>query len=146
MSSIMILGLLSILSIICCLILWSLSMSIAIKVAIITLIFATSAYFILRDALLTLPWSWQVVDVDNKGVLTVTNKRGQQFQPELTSSSFIHGTCTILNFKGDGFKLVPPPVILFTNAKNQGELRRLRVWLRWFRHQDDDLSVSDLAA
>ena len=137
MPSSLLLGLLGIVSITCCAILLSLPVLLYIKLVIIALILASSAYFILRDALLLLPWSWQTVEVDNKGELTITDKRNQKFQPTLAASSFIHEACTILNFKRNGFKLVSPAVILFANANNQDELRRLRVWLRWFKHQED---------
>lgn len=133
----LLLGLLLAISIVACAIMISLPISAYIKVVIIALILASSAYFILRDALLLLPWSWQSVDVNSKGALTITNKHGQQFQPTLAPSTFIHAACTILNFKRKGFKFVSPAVILFANANNQDELRRLRVWLRWFKHQED---------
>ncbi len=133
-------------SIACCLILASLTISLFIKLVIITLILASSFYFILRDALLLLPWSWQMVDVDNKGKLTIFNKRGERFQPTLAPGSFIHAACTILNFKRNGFIFSLPPVILFSNIRNTDELRRLRVWLRWFKHEQlhqDDLNAAD---
>ena len=137
MPSKLLLGLLLAISIVACAIMISLPISAYIKVVIIALVLASSAYFILRDALLLLPWSWQSVDVNSKGALTIINKHGQQFQPTLAPSTFIHAACTILNFKSKGFKFVSPAVILFANANNQDELRRLRVWLRWFKHQED---------
>ena len=137
MPSKLLLGLLLAISIVACAIMISLPISAYIKVVIIALVLASSAYFILRDALLLLPWSWQSVDVNSKGELTITNKHGQQFQPTLALSTFIHAACTVLNFKRKGFKFVSPAVILFANANNQDELRRLRVWLRWFKHQED---------
>ena len=144
MPSNLLLGLLGIVSIACCAILLNLPIPLYIKLVIIALILASSTYFILRDALLLLPWSWQSVDVNSKGELTITNKHGQQFQPTLAPSSFIHAACTILNFKRKGLKPALLPVILMTSAENENELRRLRVWLRWFKHQDD-LSAADLA-
>jgi hypothetical protein len=145
----LLLGLLLAISIVACSIIVSLPVALYMKILIIALILLTSAYFIMRDALLMLPWSWKTIDVDSKGELTMTNKRGQQFQPVLASSSFIHGACTILNFNRNGFKLALLPVILMTNAESENELRRLRVWLRWFKHDktghQEDLSA-DLAA
>jgi hypothetical protein len=141
MPSTLLLGLLLAISIVACSIIVSLPMALYIKFIIIALILLTSAYFICRDALLLLPQSWQSVDVDSKGELTITNKRGEQFQPTLGSSTFIHAACTILNFKRSGYKLALLPAIIMTNAENEHELRRLRVWLRWFKHQDD-LSVA----
>jgi hypothetical protein len=137
MPSKLLLGLLLAISILAGAIIASLPISSYLKLVIIALILASSAYYILRDALSLLPWSWQSVEVNSKGELTMTNKRGEQFQPALAASTFIHAACTILNFKRDGFKLALLPVILVTSAENKNELRRLRVWLRWFKHQDD---------
>ena len=116
------------------------AISMDIKLLIIALILVSSAYYIVRDALLLLPWSWKIVEVDHTGELTIINQRGQQFQPALAASCFIHNACTILNFKGRGFKynvfrLGLQPVVLFSSSKNNNELRRLRVWLRWFKHE-----------
>ncbi len=143
MPSNLLLGLLLAISIVACTIIISLPIALFLKLVIIALILASSAYFILRDALLLLPNSWQIVEVDSKGELTISNKNGLKFQPKLASSSLIHVACTILNFKREGFKFVLPAVILLSSAENENELRRLRVWLRWFKHQDD-LSVVDL--
>jgi hypothetical protein len=139
------LGLLGGVSIACCAIVLTLPILLYVKFIIIALIVISSAYFIARDALLLLPNSWKILEVNNKGELTMTNKSGQKFELTPASNSFIHKVFSMLNFKREGFNLAPPPVILFPNAKNTDELRHLRVWLRWFKHQDD-LSVSDLGA
>jgi hypothetical protein len=149
MPSTLLLGLLGGVSIACCLILLSLPIPFFIKLAIIALIIASSTFFILRDALLLLPGSWKTIDVDNKGELTMTNKSEQQFQLTPASNSFIHADCTILNFKRSGFNFALGPVILLSRAESADELRRLRVWLRWFKHKEsnqEDLSEADLAA
>ena len=139
MPSYLLLGLLSGISIACCWIVLQQTISVDIKLVIIVLIVVSNAYFILRDALLLLPWSWKMLEVDHKGELTIVNQRGQQFKPALAASCFIHEACTILNFKGRGFKynvfrLGLQPAILFNCDKNDNEIRRLRVWLRWFQH------------
>jgi len=133
----LLLGLIGTVSIVSCLILINLPIALYIKLVIIALILASSTYFILRDALLMLPHSWKTLEVDSKGALTMTNNRGQQFQPILAANSFIHEACTILNFKSSGFKLALAPVILFPNIQNADALRQLRVWLRWFKHHED---------
>jgi hypothetical protein len=148
MPSKLILGLIICVSITACVILLYLPIYFGIKLAIIALILASSTYYILRDALLRLPWSWQALEVDNKGQLKIVNQGGTQFQPVLAASSFVHSNLTILNFKSVGFRLALPPVILLTSAQNADQLRRLRVWLRWFRRDEikdqDDLSEADL--
>ena len=106
------------------------------KLIIIALILLSSLYCIARDILLLLPWSWLMLEVNTKGELTIINKRGQQFKPALASSTFVHAACTLLNFKSKGLKLALPPVILLSNINNREELRRIRVWLRWFKFAD----------
>ena len=155
MPSYLLLGLLSGISIACCWIVLQQAISADIKLVIIALIVVSSIYFIVRDALLMLPWSWKVLEVDHNGELTIVNQGGQQFQPTLAASCFIHEACTILNFKGNGlkynvFRLGLQAVILFSSGKNDNELRRLRVWLRWFKygksHNQEDLTTADLAS
>jgi hypothetical protein len=56
---------------------------------------------------------------------------------------------TILIFKRSRYQPSLPPVILFTIVENTYELRLLRVWLSWFKHDDanqDDLSDVELEA
>jgi hypothetical protein len=55
----LLLGLLSGVSIACCLIMMSLPIVLILKLVIIALILLSSAYFIARDALLILPNSWK---------------------------------------------------------------------------------------
>lgn len=139
------LGMLGLISIICCWILLALPMTPAIKYVGILLVVATSVYFTLRDALRMLPWSWQVLELDTKGRLTLIDMRGQKFQPALAENTFIDTKLTILNFKRDGAKLALPPVIFLFNQANTDDLRRLRLWLRWAKH-NQKLPQEDLVA
>ena len=125
------LGLLVFISMACCLILIVLTIPAILQFGTILLIIISSAYYILRDALLLLPASWRELEVNAKGQLRLKNKRGQQFEPMLASSTFIHAKVTVLNFKRNGYALALPPVILLSSEENENELRRLRVWLRW---------------
>lgn len=121
-------------------------MATTIKLLAILLVVMSSIYFILRDVLLMLPWSWQRLKLDSKGQLTLINRRGQQFQPALAETTFIHAKLTILNFKRKGNSLGLSPVILLETPATTDEVRRLRVWLRWAKHNtqyQEDLVVSD---
>ena len=129
--SYLMLGLLCVISISCCWILLAMPIAVWIKFFGILLVLSSSVYFILRDALLMLAWSMQILTVDSKGQLTLSYLNGQQMQPELADSCFIHPNLIILNFKRDGFKLAMPSVILLMDDSD--EVRRLRVWLRWPR-------------
>ncbi len=139
------LGLLSLISIICCWILLALAIAPTIKFAGILLVVASGIYFILRDALQMLPWSWQVLELDTKGQLTLIDRDGEKFQPALAGNTFIHPMLTILNFKRVGAELVLPPVIFLFRQASKDDLRRLRVWLRWAKH-DKSLHQEDLLA
>lgn len=118
-------------SIISCWVLVVLPIALSIKLAMIVLVVTSSLYFILRDSLQVLPWSWQVLELNNKGQLALINRRGQQLQPALAESTFIHAQLTIINFKRKGYHLGLPPVILLETQGSKDEVRRLRVWLRW---------------
>ena len=142
MPSTLLLGLLLAISIVACTIIVTLPMVLHMKLLVIALILLTSAYYILRDALLMLPWSWQLLEVDSKAKLTLANKRGQQMQPKLADSSFIHAELVILNFQRGGFRLALPPVILL--LQNSDDARRLRVWLRWAKQLASNASDDSL--
>lgn len=133
--SLLLLGLLLAVAIISSLILLVLPIILAGKLFILGLIVLSSAYYIARDALLILPWSWRIVEVNGKGVLTLINKRQQLFKPELAASSFVHAYCVILNLKNQGMYGIFSPVLLFNNTDNTDALRRLRVWLRLYKNK-----------
>ena len=108
-----------------------------VKCAAVALIIGTSVYFILRDALLMLPWSWHRMEVDVKGVLKLTNKSQQTFKPQLAASTFTHQYLTILNFKRKGWNWLLPPLLLLNDFPDEDALRQLRVWIRLFKHDNN---------
>ncbi|HSI25317.1 MAG TPA: hypothetical protein VK952_06820 [Methylotenera sp.] len=131
-------GLISILS---CWILVVMPIALPIKLVMIGLVVASSLYFVMRDTLQMLPWSWQVMELNNKGQLSLINRRGQQFQPALAESTFIHAQLTIINFKRKGYRLGLPPVIMLADMVNkdvayEDQVRGLRVWLRWAKQHN----------
>ncbi len=138
----LLLGLLAVVATASAMIILILPIALPIKCAVLLLIIASTLYFILRDAMLILPWSWQTIEVNVKGVLMLTNKRQQQFKPRLAASSFTHQYLTILNCKSDGLKWALPPVLLLprfletfaSQFEAKDALRRLRVWMRLFKH------------
>ncbi len=128
-------------SIISCWILIVVPIPIAIKGVAMVLVVVSSLYFVLRDTLQILPWSWKVLELNHKGQLSLINRRGQQFQPTLAESTFIHAQLTIINFKREGYRLGLPPVILLADmvnkdVANEDQVRRLRVWLRWAKQHN----------
>jgi hypothetical protein len=144
------LGLIAVISMAACAVAIYLPLPIILKIGLIIMILASSAYFCWRDIALISPQSWQHLTVDNKGILCIKNRRGQQFSPILAANSFIHPNMIILNFDKTAEKINLPPLILLKSIQNAEEFRKLSVWLRWFKHnettQDDsqeDLSAAD---
>lgn len=131
----LLLGLLLAVATISSLILFALPIILKFKLALLAVIDLSSAYFIARDALLILPWSWQALEVDTKGLLTLVNKRQQSFKRHLETSSFVHEHCVILNPINHGFIMTIQPVLNFSNVDNPDALRRLRVWLRLYKNK-----------
>jgi hypothetical protein len=146
--SALLLGLIAVISMAACAVAVYLPLPILLKIALIIMVLVSSAYFCWRDIALNLPQSWQNLAVDNKGILRVNNRRGQQYQPILAANSFIHPSIIILNFKKSAEKISLPPLILLKTTQNAEEFRKLSVWLRWFKHdkttQDD--AQEDLSA
>lgn len=137
--SLLLLGLLVVVSIVCCFILAQLAVPLSIKLGLIVLVILSSTYFMLRDALLSLPSSWQILEVNSKGELKMTNQQGIVFAPTLAKHTVVFAWMTILNFRRVSWLRGLPPVILF----GQGDThRRLRVWLQWWQHHDG-LAVPD---
>ena len=133
-ASLLLMGFLLAIAMLSCAITTIMPLNIGFIVAICLLVIGSTGYYILRDALLYLPWSWKLIQVNSRGELTVTNKKGQQFKPRLCANSFIHEYLTILNFTQVSFKNNTPSIVLL-NFK-QDEIRKLRVWLRWFKHNN----------
>ena len=121
----LLMGLLLAITTLSCAIVTVMPLDIRLKMAVCFLIIGSSGYYILRDALLCMPWSWQFLQVNSQGELTVINKKGDRFKPKLCANSFIHEYLTILNFSHVGFKMHTPTIVLL-NIKHD-EMRKLRV-------------------
>lgn len=136
--SLLLLSTLTVISILSCFGISVLPTPFPIKLFMIAVIIFSTLYYILRDALLLLPWSWHRIEVSGVGQLRLTNKKGQQFMPELSPTSFIHPLLVILNAKHSISKQILsvgtlPAVVLFAAPSSQ-QHRQLRVWLRWWKH------------
>jgi hypothetical protein len=136
----LLLGLLCVISILSCLAIVVLPMPMLFKLTILIVIVASTGYYTLRDALRLLPWSWQRIEVSATGQLKLTNKQGEQFSPDLASTSFIHPWMIIINTQPSTYRQrlfgALPALILFADYDEQ-QHRQLRVWLRWWKHQEN---------
>ena len=139
--SLLLLGLLLSIAIVSAIIIATLPAIFLVKLVIIVLIVFTSLYYILRDSLYLLPWSWQRINVNRSGELILMNRRGQAFRPTIHASSFVSAQLIVLNFEKNsitkGFFNHLPSLILLLNATDAEQHRLLRVWLRWWKHAND---------
>lgn len=146
--SLLLLSALSIISILSCFGIGLLLIPFSIKLFGVVIIIFSTLYYILRDALLLLPWSWHRIEVSSIGELRLTNKQGQQFLPDLAPTSFIHPLLVILNVKHPIKPILLrrnlPSVVLFTKPSSQ-QHRQLRVWLRWWKHGTTDKPQGSVA-
>ena len=147
--SLLLLGLLSGISLLSGVAVAVLPITFLLKCLMVVPIVCSTFYYILRDALLLLPWSWQRLEVNSGGELRLTNSRGQQFAPMLDATTYIHPWLVIINLKkpieGRGLlKMRLPSVVLFLDAlytePASEQHRQLRVWLRWWKHDSLDES------
>lgn len=93
-----------------------------------------TAYFIVQDALLFLPWSLTCVNLDSNSELTVTDRRGTQTAVAVMPNTFVAAYLTVLNLRLDGY-FWQRSIILTPDRADADTFRQLRVWLRW--HNDE---------
>lgn len=122
------------------------------------IVFAT-VYFVIKEALLLLPRSWRMVEVNYQGQLILTNLNGERFNASARINGYVVRYLVILHFdqleqtadinpindktpfKQSWLKqlmmadqLNSSRLILLPDSINQQDFRHLRVWLRWWQH------------
>lgn len=104
-----------------------------IKCVIAFAVIIASIYTILQDALLTLPWSWHLVEVTSQGKVRIHNRRGDVFEVVLLDSTVSHPWLTILRFRALPFQHGLRSSLMMTawNIHDPQQYRKLRVWLNW---------------
>lgn len=135
--SMLLLGLLLSIAIVSTIILATLLIPYWIKLFLIALVVFSTLYYILRDCLLLLPWSWQRIEVNRFGELRLTNQEGQAFRPNVHATSFVHPQLVVLNFEQtlpqkSAFNKLPSLTVL-SEVTGIEQHRQLRVWLRWWQ-------------
>jgi len=106
-------------------------------------VIATStAYFVARDALLVLPWSWQGIDLNGKGELFFFTQDGAKRKARVETTSFVAAYMTLLNITLETSRWRRHAVIL-TDSAHSEEFRKFRVWLRWGMPLEPEQPVAD---
>jgi hypothetical protein len=136
--SYVILGYYFFISTLCCVSILIVMIPSIVKVLSLVIITLSFIYIVLRDVLLLLPWSWQSVTVTSLGQLRLVNQKNQVFDIDLLPSTFNHPFLTVLNFKRMPFEMGWCSATLITpwQVYDMQAYRRLRVWLKWWPHQD----------
>jgi len=141
--SLLLLGLLTAISTLSCVILSQIPIALSIKSGLIALVIFSTIYFMLRDALLLLPHSWQRLSVTSKGQIRLVNKQGAQILPALVGNTFISHFLIIFLIENSVYRFGLPPLILFRGLENYQQHRQLRIYLRWGYQQVGRLSDMD---
>ena len=102
----------------------------------------STAYFIARDALLVLPWSWQSIELNAKGELFFFTKDGAKRKARVETTSFVAAYMTLLNITLEASRWCRHAVIL-TDSADSEEFRKFRVWLRWGIPLEPERPVAD---
>lgn len=91
-------------------------------------------YIILRDALLALPWSWQLIRVSATGEVELVTRKQQAYRAVLEPTSVCHPWLVVLHFNQLGRGAGYQSSIYLTpfRVQNSQQLRRLRMWMRWY--------------
>jgi len=106
-----------------------------IKLLLCVLIMASAIYTLLCHSLLLLPWSCVGLKVSIKNQLQLVLKNGDVLDVIAQSNSVVTPYLTVLNSRikdaGLVHGLFHQHLIIFPDAVNADDLRKLRVWLRW---------------
>ena len=96
-----------------------------------TLVFCVSLVFYLkRNARLTAPNSIVALEVREDGTCAIETRSGKRLDCILLPTSYVSASLTILNLKVGG-ELLVRHVVIFPDAINSEDFRKLRVLLRW---------------
>ncbi len=110
--------------------LWPLTLSLGIKVAIVAILMMSLIYYLRQDALLTANTAVLAFVLSDEMQCTLTTRAGKRIACDILSSTFVAPYLTVLNLKPVG-KLLMRSVVILPDSIDAEEFRQLRVWLRW---------------
>lgn len=95
-------------------------------------VIAVVAWHVWRDAWRRHPRSPVLIELDREGKLWVTMRNGLRHPAQVQGSSLVTANLTVLNFRLEKGRV---GCLLLPDAVDAEPFRRLRVWLRWGRHE-----------
>jgi len=99
------------------------------KIALAVLLVFSLAYYLRRDALLSLPSSHVAIRLDGDHVV-LTSLSGSQLSGQILRDSVVTPVLTILNILPQG-KHRMRSVVIFPDSMDKERFRELRVLLKW---------------
>ncbi len=128
---------------------WVVNMPALLKVPVIMLMIIAAIYYVMRDVLLCLPWSWHQVLLSSHGQLSLLNRRLELCEPVLAASSVNHPLLTVLHFNRSSLRFGWQCTLMLMpwQITDADQFRRLRVWLKWAPYvagvDGDDSALAD---
>ena len=108
-----------------------------IKALLVLLVIFSSAFYIAKDALGLLPWSWVALEIDSQHQFQLTAKNGMQHIVTVLPESLVSSYLIVLQLKVEQCFL-RKSLILLADSADFDDLRHLRVWLKWASHRSND--------
>ncbi|MEN9724577.1 MAG: hypothetical protein RLZZ98_86 [Pseudomonadota bacterium] len=124
--------LLMIMTVMACLVLLFLPLSIFLKILFVMTVLTSATYLILRDVLLALPHSWHSLALGLQDEMVMTQRNGERFICEVLPDSVVFSDCSVLRLKLQGY-FWARSLVLVGESADPDLLRRWRVWFRWGR-------------
>ena len=109
---------------------WPLAVAPSIKLAFGAIALASCGFFLLRDALLRLSGSVIAIELAEEGACVLTDRAGRERKGAVLGDSFVSSFLTVVRCRLIGQRR-RRSVVIFPDAVDGEEFRRLRVWLRW---------------
>jgi len=107
---------------------------------LVAMVVFSSGFYIARDALRLFPWSWVALEIDNQQRFQLTAKSGVQYTTTVLPESLVASYLIVLQLKVER-KILRRSLILLPDSADSEDLRRLRVWLKWASHKNNEASL-----
>lgn len=103
---------------------------------LVLLLFAATLYAVLHDAWRRLPWSVTALQLAADGSLRCMRRDGRWLSAQVQDSSCVTAWLTVLDLRLSGARF-RRSVVLLPDCLEAEAYRKLRVWLRWGRRDQN---------
>lgn len=111
------------------------SMPFLVVILFLLVVLLATIYFVMRDGLLTLPWSWKKVELNKAGEWRFTQNNGLSLTYNIANDSFVSEYLTVLHLLPAHyrwFKFWQHRYVLLLQYNTEADFfRKLRVSLLW---------------